>query len=558
MRQLSRLSIFFVSLLLIVLCIFTFLTDGQAVEITASGTCGDNVTWILDDEGTLTISGTGSVDSYSNGYAPWYSYTNDITAIVVEKGVTVLPKGIFYGCSEVETVTIPFVGGCEKTAIDPYQYPFGYIFGSNRYTGGIAITQRHPGYNHNVITHSTYYLPDNLKTVIVTGGKILYGAFSSCYTLTSVIIPDNVTTIGGFSFYFCGNLSDVYIPNNVISLGQGAFSECINLTNITIPKDLICVLEDAFYNCNNLTQVFYKGTTEAKDSISLESNSELNAATWHYECVDTIVNGQDCVFCPACEKYYLLDGSEVVANVLEPDEQGYVKLTGDVFASMELAGNLYLELNGHNLSGTIITNGYKVYGMDSATNQYTCDATGTFSCVDENGNAIVPESLYTHADAKRYMTIGTDNGYTFHRYYLGITNITLAPSVTGFGYKAEFYGDEMVQAQIASIGYNLWLTEDVVVSRNSAFKNVLTLRLKNFDVENYGETPVNACVRITLVDGTVITGETHSNTMKQVVESVNTNYESLTEAQMAAVNTMIASTPTMQTWQIENLYKKES
>ena len=223
---------------------------------------------------------------------------------------------------------------------------------------------------------------------------------------------------------------------------------------------------------------------------------------------------------------------------------------------LSLTEDLYIDLNGYSLSGTIITNGFKVYGMDSTTNSYTCDQIGYFSCVDENGNAIIPESFYTTEDMMRYMTIETENGYTFHRFYPGITNISLAPSVTGFGYKAEFYGDEMVQAEIASIGYNLWLTEDVVISRTSAFKNTLILRLKNFDVVNYGETPVNACVTITLTDGTVIESATASYSMRQVVEQLNESATDLDEAKLSAVASMIANNPTMQSWKVEKIYKK--
>ena len=236
---------------------------------------------------------------------------------------------------------------------------------------------------------------------------------------------------------------------------------------------------------------------------------------------------------------------------------GHVVLSADMnLSGLTLTEDLYIDLNGFSLSGVINTNGYTIYGMDSTTNGYTCDTMGYFSCVDASGNAIVPESLYTTGDAKRYMTIETENGYTFHRFYLGITNISLAPSVTGFGYKAEFYGDEMVQAEIASIGYNLWLTEDVVISRTSAFKNTLTLRLKNFDVVNYGETPVNASVTITLTDGTVIESATASYSMRQVVEQLNESATDLDETKHSAVASMIANNPTMQSWKVEKIYKK--
>jgi len=249
------------------------------------------------------------------------------------------------------------------------------------------------------------------------------------------------------------------------------------------------------------------------------------------------------------------DGSCTGCNAVM---SGHVALTGDMrLSGLALTGDLYIDLNGFDLAGTIITNGYRIYGMDSSTEEYTCDAMGYFSCVDENGKVIVPESLYTTEDMLRYMTVGTDDGYTFHRFYLGITKLSLDPIAVGFGYKAEFYGDELVQSKIDTIGYNLWLTEDRVISRSIKFKNMLTLRLNNFDVENYGEVPIYACVVITLIDGSAIESTITSYSMRQVVEKINESYENLNTDELFAVRNMIAHHSTMLFWSVGNIYEKE-
>ena len=234
---------------------------------------------------------------------------------------------------------------------------------------------------------------------------------------------------------------------------------------------------------------------------------------------------------------------------------GYLVLTDNASVNWTLNQDLYVDLNGHNLTGTINTNGYKVYGMDSATNAYSADNMGIFSCVDAQGNAIVPQPFYNTEDAK-YMTIAGEGGYSFHRYYVGITAVSLAPSVTGFGYKAAFFGDAMVQAQVKSVGYDLWLTEDIVVSRNVDFKNSVTLRLKNFDAVNYGNIPVNAKATMTLVDGTVLEGGVQSWSLQQMVETINADYTAYSAAQVAAVKAMIKANPVMENWQVENLVKE--
>ena len=231
-------------------------------------------------------------------------------------------------------------------------------------------------------------------------------------------------------------------------------------------------------------------------------------------------------------------------------------LSADAEVNLSLTEDLYVDLNGHTLTGTIQTNSFKVYGIDSATSAYTCDNMGIFSCVDAEGNAIVPEKFCNTDDAK-YMTLAGEGGYSFHRYYVGITTVSLAPSVTGLGYAAEFYGDAMVQAQVTSVGYDLWLEGGKTVSRTADFQNVLTLRVKNIDAVNYGATSVNARATMTLADGTVLQGTDHSWSLQQMVEAVNTAYANFSAEKLAAVKAMIEANPVMLDWQVENLMKEE-
>jgi hypothetical protein len=71
-----------------------------------SGTCGENSTWTLSD-GTLTISGTGVMDNYTTGEpAPWLYYKYDISAIVIEPGITVLGEYAFWECA-AQSISLP-------------------------------------------------------------------------------------------------------------------------------------------------------------------------------------------------------------------------------------------------------------------------------------------------------------------------------------------------------------------------------------------------------------------------------------------------------------------
>ncbi|MBR5570783.1 MAG: SGNH/GDSL hydrolase family protein [Oscillospiraceae bacterium] len=236
----------------------------------------------------------------------------------------------------------------------------------------------------------------------------------------------------------------------------------------------------------------------------------------------------------------------------------YWTLEQDETVDLSLSEDLYVDLNGHKLTGIIQTNGYKVYVIDSATDRYTCNNMGYFNCVDAQGNTVAPEAhlrSYKNGTVKRYLSILTEDGYTLHRFYAGITKQSLAPSVTGVGYKAEFYADEMVLERVDSIGYDLWLEGYSAVSRSTAFKNALTLRVNNFDVENFGETNLYATAFIT-VDGEKIASSEYCLTFRQVVETVNANFAAYSKDQKVQVQEMVkANQSAMTGWEIANILR---
>ena len=146
-----------------------------AAETANSGTCGDNVTWRLSDDGTLTISGTGKMKDYNdyNNCAPWDSVRSQVKSVVIEDGVTRIGISAFKNCDALTDVTIP----------------------------------------GSVIRIEDY-------------------AFSDCSALTSVTIPDGVTYIGSYAFSDCDSLASVTIPGSVTKIGGSVFYDCDALTDI--------------------------------------------------------------------------------------------------------------------------------------------------------------------------------------------------------------------------------------------------------------------------------------------------------------------------------------
>jgi hypothetical protein len=92
----------------IILALVVFAATLPSVSFAAtSGTCGTNVTWTLDYDGTLTISGTGDMRDYvDSSYVPWCSKLSSIKNVVIKSGVTSIGRYAFYCCS-MTSVEIP-------------------------------------------------------------------------------------------------------------------------------------------------------------------------------------------------------------------------------------------------------------------------------------------------------------------------------------------------------------------------------------------------------------------------------------------------------------------
>lgn len=239
------------SFFLAVCMIFSLLPVSVIAEeaATTSGTCGENLTWTLED-GTLTISGTGAMSDYStsSGHtsAPWGDYCETITSAVIENGVTSIGNYAFYECTGLASIAMPegiaSIGddafkGC--TSLASINIPKSVTSIGNEAFFGCGLTSATIPAGVTNVSNYAFGSCENLTSVIIENGvtSIDEDAFSNCTSLESVTVPESLTSIGNRAFSDCSSLESIYIPKNVTSIGALSFLWCENLKAINVSEE---------------------------------------------------------------------------------------------------------------------------------------------------------------------------------------------------------------------------------------------------------------------------------------------------------------------------------
>lgn len=244
-------------------------TGTDEIEIINSGKWGKSGTWILDVDGVLTISGTGSFPGLKEKLTS--DEVSKVEGVKIEEGITNIGTEAFKRYANLGYIELP-------------------------------------------------------ETVTAIGEN----AFYECKSLYDVQLPDSLQTIGAYAFYYCSSLTSIVIPDNVTTISNEAFQSS-GLTEITLGKGIKYIKDSAFYN-TNIGSIIYRGNEKSWKSISFEAYNDVltkkpENITYLVKSGDANGDGEtsiaDAVLIMQAlsnsDEYSLSDIGEINADVLDND-----------------------------------------------------------------------------------------------------------------------------------------------------------------------------------------------------------------------------------------------
>lgn len=207
-------------------------------------------TSMIPDDGTVT-----TICSYA------FSNCVNVKKIVVPNSIQKIERYAFFGCSSLEEISIPFVG--EKASNNSNTH-FGYIFGAG-----------------NVESHNTTFIPETLKTVIVTGEcSIAQHAFLHCRNISFFTASSNIKSIAEFAFLDCSGLKIVRFEGKLENLGQSVFLNCTSLKEILLPNSIKTIGKGVFENCPEVKIFCEKDSVAEQYAIKNKIAYEITEITY--------------------------------------------------------------------------------------------------------------------------------------------------------------------------------------------------------------------------------------------------------------------------------------
>ncbi len=487
-------------------------TITQNATVIDSGDCGSNgsnIEWLLDNEGILTISGTGAMQDWRENMTPWARYRFDIKRVIISHGITHIGSYAFNDCALTHlelSESVQSLGHCAfwdcknlTTLTIPASLKIeGSVFRNCDSVAYVKFTGVGDMVNYistDVANHYTPWHQGSLAgsqvTIEIADGITSIGdwAFDWCENLVNISLPSSITRIGERAFHRCSSLSNIDLPAGV-SIGNAAFEDCNAVTgDITISD----VGNASFENCSRLTSVNILHGTSSIGNSAFANCSNLVDVT----IPNTVTNIGSGVF-NGCSKLSSIIIPESVTSVEGQIFSGCVglkKLTipGGLFPKVDLRS--CTALSYMKLTGTGITGSFS-FETDSQTHSFitveieegiTGISKDAFRGCKRLENITIPSTVVEIGDSAfagcsnlndivlpRGVSVGSSAflGYTgllgdvtllnignvAFSDCIGLTNVTILDGATSIGYGA-FSGCNKLASitipnSVISIGYN--------------------------------------------------------------------------------------------------------
>ena len=326
----------FVSLLLAISMIFSLMPvsavtafaedeNSSAVKIIAKGNCGadeggENLKWTLDNNGVLTISGSGAMKDYTwdeNVRLDWYvRYKKDIRSVVLDNRITHIGNYAFDKCTNIESVRYTGYTGNAGVALPESVTTIGvHAFSDTGVTGTLKLPEHLTEIDSLAFYHcgklnGELKLPDTVKEI---GGF----AFNSCGFTGKLELPASLENIGNDAFESCSGLTgkltfpskmneidfsifhgtgitEVVIPSSIKTVRDFAFNSCMNLKKVYLPTKMPTIYNRAFMNCSDVKFYYpaYKADWMTQTSKFFDSTLNIDkdavkpseVSTWRPIC----------------------------------------------------------------------------------------------------------------------------------------------------------------------------------------------------------------------------------------------------------------------------------
>ncbi|MCR3757465.1 leucine-rich repeat protein [Clostridium felsineum] len=313
-----------------------------------------------------------------------------------------------------------------------------------------GVTYSITGYNGN---NTNITIPGSIDGHTVT--SISSNAFNGnndikYKSLTSVTIPNTVTSIGSFAFYYCSSLVSISIPNSVTTIGDSAFAYCISLPNITLPTNLSSIGNSTFQDCKAFTGITIPSSVTSIGHHAFLECLNLTSVTIP-NSVTTIGDSafQDC---------------KVLNNVVMPDS---VISVGDylfydcwALTNVRLSSNItrisnFMFYRCWNLAGITLPNGITSIGQSAFEEcEVLSSITIPSSVITIKGRAFLACKVLSNITIPNSVRTIEFNAFA-HCY--AFTNIIIPSSVTSIGDYAFYYCTSLAEVTIpqsvTSIGF---------------------------------------------------------------------------------------------------------